>query len=113
MTSGFDLIFSILITTGKICNNPLLQDATTFPASVFSGSGDSSDKYKDARITGSGWCPSGSGSAYLLLDLQKEYHITGVVVMADEEQTKWSGSYSLKYSHDTSYKNSQTVKLRL
>jgi hypothetical protein len=77
---------------------------------VFSGSGDSNNTYKDARITKGGWCPSGSGTAYLTLDLQKEYHITQVVVMADEEQTEWSGLYSLNYSHDTSYENTAQVK---
>ena len=98
-----------MITTGKICSNPLLHDANAFRDSAFSGSGDPTDNYKDARITKGGWCPSGSGSAYLLIDLQKEYHITGVVVMADEKQTKWSSSYSLKYSHDTSYGNTVQV----
>ena len=93
----------------KICNNPLLHNATAFPDSVFSGSGDSSNKYKDARITKGGWCPSESGSTYLLLDLQKQYHVTQAVVMADKKQTKWSGSYSLKYSHDTSYKNMEPI----
>jgi hypothetical protein len=46
---------------------------------------------------------------YLLLDLQKEYHITRVVVMGDKDQTEWSKSYSMKYSRDTSYKNSEQV----
>ena len=46
---------------------------------------------------------------YLLLDLQKEYHITRVVVMGDKDQTEWSESYSMKYSRDTSYKNSEQV----
>ena len=100
-----------LFTAGKICTNPLLHNTTAFPDSVFSGSGDSSNTYKDARITKGGWCPSGSGTTYLLLDLQKEYHITQVVVMADEEQTEWSGSYSLNYSHDTSLKNTEQVQL--
>jgi hypothetical protein len=104
-----DLFF--ILTTGQICNSPLLQNKNTFPDSAFSGSGDSSNKYKDARITKGGWCPSGSGSAYLLLDLQKEYHITQVVVMADKEQTKWSGSYSMNFSVDTSYKNSAQVSI--
>jgi hypothetical protein len=35
-----------------------------------------------------------------MLDLQNQYHITQVVIMADAGQSKWSGSYSLKYSHD-------------
>ena len=77
---------------------------------MFSGSGDSSNKYKDARITKGGWCPSGSaGIVYLLLDLQKEYHITRVVVMSDREQNKWNGSFSLTYSNDTLYKHSVQV----
>jgi hypothetical protein len=92
-------------TTGKICDNPLLHDTTAFPDSVFSGSGDSSNTYKDARITKGGWCPSESGTAYLTLDLQKEYHITQVVVMADKQQTKWSGGYSMEFSHNNSYQN--------
>ena len=104
IASGF-----FTFTVGKICDKPLLHNANAFPDSVFSGSGDSSHNYKDARITGNGWCPSGSGSVYLLLDLQKEYHITRVVVMADKEQTNWSSSYSLKYSRDTSFKNSVQV----
>jgi hypothetical protein len=29
--------------------------------------------------------------------------------MADVEQTKWSSSYSLKYSHDTTYKYNKQV----
>ena len=91
-----------------MCNNPLLYNTTTFPDSVFSGSGDSSNKYSNARISKDGWCSSGTG--YLLLNLKKEYHITQVVVMADKEQTKWSGSYILKYSNDTTYK--KTIQVR-
>ena len=75
---------------------------------MFSGSGDSTNKYENARISKDGWCSSGTG--YLLLDLKKEYHITKVVVMADKEQTKWSGSYILKYSNDTTYK--KTIQVR-
>ena len=94
---------------GKVCDKPLLNDARTFPYNVFSGSGSSSRyKYARARITNVGWCPSMS-DPYLLLDLQKEYHITRVVVMGDRNQTKWSESYSMKYSRDTSYKNSEQV----
>ena len=37
---------------------------------------------------------------YLTLDLRKEYHITRVVTMGNKDQTKWSESYSMKYSHD-------------
>ena len=55
--------------------------------------------YKNAGIKSNGWCTSGPDS-YLLLDLQKEYHITQVVVMGDKEQTEWSNSYSFKYSRD-------------
>ncbi|CAB4007475.1 uncharacterized protein LOC110250238 [Paramuricea clavata] len=84
----------------KICDKPLLHDANTFPDSIFSGSGDLNNNYKHARITKSGWCPLGTGTRYLMLDLHKQYHITKVVVMADIEQASWSGSYSLKYSHD-------------
>jgi hypothetical protein len=76
----------------------LLQAVTTFPDSVFSGSG--SSNYKNARITENGWCAS--KRKYLFLDLQKEYHITRVVVMGDRDQTKRSQSYSLKYSNDKS-----------
>ena len=49
-----------------------------------------------------GWCPTESGDKYLKIDLQNEYRITRVVVMGDKNQTKWSGSYSVKYSHDES-----------
>jgi hypothetical protein len=91
--------FSSLFTEGEICDKPLLEDIhRTFPNKVFSGTRDPDD-YDNARFTGSGWCPSSSGS-YLSLDLQKEYHITRVAVMGDRDQTKWSESYSMKYSHD-------------
>ena len=33
--------------------------------------------------------------------------------MGDKEQTKWGGSYSLKYSHDKTYKNEEQVYLSL
>ena len=102
--------YFFIFTAGKMCNNPQLRDTGNFPDSVFSGQGDSRNKYKDARITRRGWCPLGSSSVYLLLDLQKEYHITGIVVMADKAQTKWSGSYSLKYGRNTSYKNYEEVR---
>ncbi|CAB4004623.1 Receptor-type tyrosine- phosphatase F [Paramuricea clavata] len=82
----------------KICDNPLLQNVTTFPDSVFSGSG--SSNFKDARFSGNGWCAAGSGNNYILLDLQKEYHIAQIVVMGNENQTTWSDSYSLKFSHN-------------
>ena len=51
-----------------------------------------------ASFFGPGWCASGS-APYHLIDLEKEYHITQVVVMGNREQTKWSDSYSLRYSH--------------
>ena len=102
-----------IFTTGKVCDNPLLYNEDGFPDSVFTGSGDSSNKYKDARITKGGWCPSNYSTAHLLLDLQKEHHIKQVVVMADKEQTQWSGSYSLEYSRDPFLYNSLQVCLRL
>jgi hypothetical protein len=91
--------FSSLFTEGEICDKPLLEDIhRTFPNKVFSGT-DGSNDYQNARFTGRGWCPSSSGS-YLSLDLQKQYHITRVAVMGDRDQTKWSESFSMKYSHD-------------
>ena len=108
----FRLQFTFSITTvGKMCDKALLGDANTFPNSIFSGRGDSNNTYKEARISRNGWCPSRPRTTYLLLDLQKEYHITRVVVMADRELTKWSDSYSMTYSHDKSYKNSEQVFL--
>jgi hypothetical protein len=104
------LIYFTIFTVGKICDKPLLQDAKTFPDSVFNGSGDPRDNYKHARITKGGWCPSGPGTRYLMLDLQNQYHITQVVVMADAVgQTRWSGSYSLKYSHDKTLVDGSSV----
>ena len=92
-------IFFFFHCIGRICDKPLLEDIhRTFPNKVFSGN-DGSNDYDNARLTGSGWCPSRS-DWYLSLDLQKEYHITQVVVMGDRDQTKWSESYSMKYSHD-------------
>jgi hypothetical protein len=70
-----------------------------FPDAVFSGRGGASD-YHQARFYGDGWCSSGSGIEYLVIDLKNEYHITRVVTMGDKNQTKWSNSYSLKYSHN-------------
>jgi hypothetical protein len=95
--------FSIF-TVGKVCDKPILKDVTTFPD--FSGSG--SSNYRNARFSASGWCASGS-TPYLLIDLKKEYHITRVVVMGNKDQTKWSGSYLMKYGHDKTYKESQKV----
>ena len=95
-----------------MCDNPLLYDGSTFQDSHFNGSGSLlSDEYKKARITNEGWCPTGAGSAFLLIDLQKEYHITQVVVMADKEQKMWSSSYSMEYGHDVSYGNIRLVLL--
>ena len=70
---------------------------------MFSGGG--SSNYKDARFTASGWCGTGFGTKYLLLDLQKEFHITRIVVMGNKDQTRWSEWYSLKYSQDESLLN--------
>ena len=90
---------SSIFTVGKICDEPLLEGIHhIFPNKVFSGSVGSND-YDNARFTRRGWCPSSSGS-YLSLDLQKEYHITRVVVMGDSDQTKRSVSYSMRYSHN-------------
>lgn len=98
----------LILVLGKMCKKPPVLDSRAFPKSVFSGGGDGNNGYARARISSGGWCASGSGT-YLALDLQKEYHITQVVVMADKEQTNWSGSYSIKYSYDMSYENSKQV----
>ena len=84
-----------------MCDKPLLRDTSIFPqiSAVYSGRGDPMNGYANAGIKSNGWCASRPDS-YLLLDLQKEYHITQVVVMGDKEQTKWSNSYSFKYSRD-------------
>jgi hypothetical protein len=79
-----------------------------FPYAVFSGSGGSSD-YHQARFYGDGWCSSGSATDCLLIDLKNDYHITRVVTMGDKNQTKWSNSYSLKYSHTESLVESRTA----
>ena len=92
-----------------MCDKQLLRNTNIFPqtSAVYSGRGDPNNGYANAGIKSNGWCASGPDS-YLLLDLQKEYHIMEVVVMGDKEQTKWSSSYSFKYSHDNiTYKNSQ------
>ena len=83
---------------GWICDrdNPILQSSNA----TFSGSG--SENYNRAQfynIHGIGWCAS-SSIPYLMLDLRKEYHITRVVTMGNKDQTKWSVSYLMKYSHD-------------
>ncbi|XP_028402429.1 uncharacterized protein LOC114525365 [Dendronephthya gigantea] len=91
------------IKKGKICENPLLENKTKFQDAIFSGRGSTDNsKYKEARFFSDGWCPTESGDKYLKIDIQNEYHITRVMVMGDKDQTKWSGSYSLKYSHNES-----------
>jgi hypothetical protein len=99
--------FSIFIV-GKVCDKPIIKNVTTFP--VFSGSG--SSNYSNARFSASGWCASGS-APYLSIELQKEYHITRVVVMGNRDQTKWSGSYLMKYSHGKTHENSQKVFMKV
>ena len=103
---------SSFFTSGKLCDKPLLHNTTIFPqtSAVYSGSGDPKNGYANAGIKSDGWCASGPNS-YLLLDLQKEYHITKIAVMGDKEQIKWSSKYSFKYSRDNiTYKNSQVFK---
>ncbi|XP_028402588.1 receptor-type tyrosine-protein phosphatase F-like [Dendronephthya gigantea] len=90
----------------KICDNQLLNNESTFPDNIFRGNGGNS--FYEARFTKGGWCSSTSGS-YLTIDLQKEYHITRVLVIGDKDQTKWSRSYSLKYSHNESLVDSSRV----
>ena len=105
-------LYFLFFTSGKICDKPFLHNTTISPSdtAVYSGSGDPNSGYANAGITSNGWCASGPDS-YLLLDLKKEYHITQVVVMGDKEQTKWSNSYSFKYSrYNITYKNSQVTK---
>ena len=91
-----------------MCNKQLLRNQQSFPDSLFWGSGDPDNRYARARITDKGWCASGSVT-YLSLNLRNEYHITDIFVMGDKEQTKWSSSYLLSYSHDTSYQHSKKV----
>ena len=43
-----------------------------------------------------------------MIDLQKEYHITRVVVMGNKDQTQWSESYSMKYSHNKTLVNTSS-----
>ena len=99
-----------LFTPGKLCDKPLLKETQIFPDRIFSGR--NSENYSLARFANGGWCPRNS-SAYLLIDLQREYHITRVVVMANKNQTKWSGSYLMKYSRDKTYKHDQKVNYLL
>ncbi|XP_028413353.1 uncharacterized protein LOC114536224 [Dendronephthya gigantea] len=88
----------------KFCNKTaLFQDQTAFPDSVFSGNG--STRYSNARFTKDGWCTQASQTKCLLIDLQREYHITQVVTMGNKDQTKWIERYTMAYSHDESYTN--------
>ncbi|CAB3995581.1 receptor-type tyrosine- phosphatase epsilon-like isoform X1 [Paramuricea clavata] len=92
----------------NMCDKPLLQDETMFPDSIFSGKGSSS--YKNARFIKNGWCTTTRNAKYLLIDLQKEYHLTRVVTMGSRsKQKRWIGSYSMKYSRDKSLANSQQM----
>ncbi|CAB4010349.1 neuronal cell adhesion molecule isoform X1 [Paramuricea clavata] len=96
----------------KICDKPLsLSDDNKFSRNkVFSGSG-GSKYYGNVRSNRVGWCASGSTS-YLLLDLQKEYHLTHVMVIADRKQTKWSNSYSMKHSRaETLIDSSRSIQI--
>ena len=90
-------LFFITPTVGKVCDrdNRILRNSNA----IFSGSG--SENYNRARFYdyGTGWCASGF-MPYLMLDLRKEYRITRVVTMGNRDQTKWSESYSMQYSHD-------------
>jgi hypothetical protein len=94
------MLFASIFTVGKICNKPLFQNARTFPDSVFSGSG--GPNYQNARLTKAGWCASGSGP-YLLINLQKEYHLTQVVVIT--HNTQRSSRYSLTYGRTGPWDN--------
>ena len=92
-----------------MCDKPvLLQNRTAFPDSVFFGPG---SRYpSNARFTESGWCNAiRKGQKYLLIDLQKEYHITRVVTMGNKNQTKWIGRYAIAYSNDKSFRNKRQV----
>ena len=88
--------FASIFIVEKICEKPLLQNTRTFPDDVFSGSGGSN--YQNARLTEAGWCASGS-RPYLLINLQKEYHLTQVVVIT--HNTQRSSRYSLTYRRAT------------
>jgi hypothetical protein len=46
-----------------------------------------------------------------MLDLGKEYHITRVLTMGDKDQTNWSESYTLKYSHKKSLVDQNNVEV--
>ena len=102
------LPFSSIFTLGKLCDKPLLENTQIFPNQVFSGKGGRS-QYHLARFANDGWCAWSSIYNYLSLDLQKEYHITQVVVMGNKDQTRWSKSYVMRYGHDITYQNSIKV----
>ena len=93
------------VTCGKICDKPLLQNLTNY---AFSGSGGSRD-YVQGKFNNDGWCAN--GSEYLLIDLQREYHITRVVTMGDKDQTKWSGSFALTYNHNKSLVDRNSLQI--
>ncbi|XP_028416881.1 uncharacterized protein LOC114541103 isoform X2 [Dendronephthya gigantea] len=78
----------------KMCQNSVVENITSYVNGI------GSDNYSEIRFAGDGWCPRRSGEKYILLDLQKDYHITRVVVMGNKDQTKWGRSYTLKYSHN-------------
>ena len=84
-----------------------------FPNDVFSGNGNSND-YHQARFQMNGWCTSGTESnQYLLINLQREYHITRVVTMGDKNQTSWNDSYTLRYSREKAFiHNGTAVQVR-
>ena len=89
---------------GKICENPILE---SIPNTAFSGSGGSSG-YEQATFYKDGWCSTGAGGEYILIDLQKEYHVTRIVTMGDKNQTVWSESYAMSYSHNSSVDQNST-----
>ena len=91
-------------TVGKICDNPILNKSIP----IFLGSG--FENYNTASFYSYGWCASGS-TPYLMLDLRTEYHITRVVTMGDKDQTNWSETYTLKYSHDKSLVDRNRVEV--
>jgi hypothetical protein len=93
--------FAYIFNVGQICKKPLLQDTSIFPDYVFTGRG--GRNYQNARLTKAGWCASGS-RPYLSINLQKEYHLTQVVVITDKTQR--SSTYSLTYGRTGSWINS-------
>ena len=95
--------FASIFTVGKICEKPLLQNTRIFPDDVFSGSG--GPNYQNARLTKTGWCASGF-RPYLSINLQKEYHLTQVVVITDK--TQQSSRYSLTYDRTGTWINSDS-----